>query len=504
MNALDGILYGFSVALTPGNLLAALIGSLIGTFVGVLPGLGPVGAMALLLSTTLTLKPVTAVIMLAAIYYGAMYGGSTTSILVNVPGESASVVTCFDGYQMAKRGRAGAALTIAAVGSFVAGSTGLIGLMLFAPTIANFALSFGSPEYTGICLLGLIALTRISSQSFWKGLIVLGIGLALATVGMEPVSGRSRFTFGIIPLMQGIDLIPVAMGLFGVAEVFLVAEQAGGLPQISSIRLRELFPNGSEWRRSVAPILRGTGIGFLIGLIPGPSATISAFASYDLERRCSKQPEEFGKGAIEGVAGPESANNAATSGAMVPMLALGIPFSPPTALLLAALIIQGVQPGPLLIQNNPEVFWGVIASMYIGNVALLILNIPLIGMWVSFLRTPQPILLAAIFTFVLIGTYSVNNSIVDLIVLMVMGCVGYILRKLNFDVAPMILAIVLGPFMERSFRQSLYMSNGDLLVFLERPISAILLFLVIAFLFAPIVWRLTFRRRLQSPEFSKK
>lgn len=495
MNALDGLLYGFSIALSPSNFLAALVGALVGTFVGVLPGIGPVGAMALLLSTTLSLNPLTALIVLSGIYYGAMYGGSTTSILMNVPGEAASVVTCIDGYQMAKKGRAGAALTVSAVGSFVAGTVGIIGLMLFAPTIAKLALSFGSPEYFAICLLGLIALTRMSSGSFWKGLVVLGLGLAFATVGMDQVTGTSRYAFGIVSLMQGINLIPVAMGLFGIAEVLCVAEQAGGLPQIAGIKLRELFPNKSEWRRAVPPILRGTGLGFLIGLIPGPSATISSFVSYDLERRLSKHPQEFGHGAIEGVAGPESANNSATSGGMVPMLALGVPFSPPTALLLAALIIQGVQPGPLLIKEHPEIFWGVVASMYIGNVALLVLNLPLVGIWVSLLRTPQPILLSAILTFVLVGTYSVNNSILDLIVLMIMGIVGYLLRKMKFDVAPMILALVLGPFMERSLGQSLYMSRGDPWIFFQRPISATLLIVLLAILIVPTIRRFVANRR---------
>ncbi len=499
MNPVEGLLYGLSVAVTPANILAAFVGALVGTFVGVLPGIGPVGAMALLLSTTLTLPPETAIIMLAGIYYGSMYGGSTTSVLLNVPGEAASVITAVEGYQMAKKGRAGAALAVAAVGSFVAGSIGVIGLMLFAPTIAQAALSFGSPEYFAIALLGLLALSRVSSGSFWKGLVVLGIGLALATVGMELVTGSTRYAFGQVQLMQGVELVPVAMGLFGVAEVLLVVERAGGMPRVTSVRLRELFPNAQEWKRVALPILRGTGLGFLIGLVPGPSAVISTFGSYNMERRLSKHPEEFGRGAIEGVAGPETANNAATSGAMVPLLALGIPFSPPTALLLAALMIQGVQPGPLLMTDHPQVFWGVVASMYIGNLALLILNLPLVGLWVSLLRMPQPIMLSTILAFVLIGAYAVNNSVLDVAIMVAMGIVGYVLRKLKFDVAPMILALVLGPFMEKSFLQSLYMGEGNPLIFFQRPLSAAILGITILILVGPAIWRLVSNRHQTVP-----
>jgi putative tricarboxylic transport membrane protein len=444
---------------------------------------------------TFGLRPETALIMLAGIYYGSYYGGSTTSILVNVPGEAASVITAIDGYQMARKGRAGAALAVAAIGSFIAGTCGVLGLMLFAPTLARFALAFGPPEYFAVALVGLMVLSRISVGSFWQALLVLALGLAVATVGMEQLTALPRYTFGIIQLAQGIDLIPVAMGLFGMAEVMIVAEKAGGLPQVTSVRLRELFPNLNEWRLAIPAVLRGTGVGFLVGLVPGPSATVSSFASYNLERRIARDRERFGQGAIEGVAGPESANNSATSAAMAPMLALGIPFTPATALLLAALMVQGVQPGPLLIQDRPEVFWGVVASMYVGNAALLILNLPLIGMWVSLLRVPQPIMLASILVFMLIGTYCVNNSALDLVVLIAMGAVGYWLRKLKFDVAPLILAVVLGPLMEKSFRQSLFMSQGDLSIFIRRPISGALLALLIVVLLAPSVWALITRRQ---------
>jgi putative tricarboxylic transport membrane protein len=494
LSPLEGLAYGFSVALTPGNMLAALAGAIVGTFVGVLPGIGPLGAMALLLTATVALKPVTALIMLAGIYYGSMYGGSTTSILVNVPGEAASVITAIDGYRMARKGRAGAALAVSAVGSFVAGTIGVVGLMLFAPTLARFALSFSAPEYFSLALLGLVALSRISSASIWKNLLALSIGLALATVGMEPTSGVSRYTFGIVELGQGIELVPVIMGLYGVAEILAVAEQSGGLPRITTFRFLELFPTRAEWARAVPAILRGTGLGFLIGLLPGPSAIISTFASYGVERRVTKHPEEFGQGAIEGVAGPESANNAASSAAMVPLLALGIPFSPITAILLAALLIQGVQPGPLLMQQRPDVFWGVVASMYVGNVALLILNFPLVGIWVSVLRIPQSVLVALILIFTLVGAYSINNSMLDLGVLTVMGVVGYVGKKLEFDLSPLVLGMVLGGMLEKTFVQSLYMSRGDVFVFFKRPISGTLLGVLVAVVLVPSLWRLVVSR----------
>jgi putative tricarboxylic transport membrane protein len=501
MEPVSGLAYGFSVALTPENILAALFGALVGTFVGVLPGIGPVGAMALLLPATLALRPETALIMLSGIYYGAMYGGSTTSILVNVPGEAASVITAVEGYQLAKKGRAGAALAVVAVGSFIAGTLGVVGLMLFAPPLARLALSFGPPEYCLLALVGLVALSRLSGGSVWKGLFALALGLGLATVGMEPVSGVSRYTFGLVELSQGVELVAVVMGLYGMAEVLLVAERAGGLPQVVGVRLRELFPGKAEWLRALPAILRGTFVGFFIGLIPGPAAVISTFVSYNLERRLSRRPEEFGHGAIEGVAGSEAANNAATSGAMVPLLALGIPFAPATAMLLAALMVQGVRPGPLLMQERPEVFWGVVASMYVGNAALLILNLPLVGMWVSLLRIPQPLLLSLILIFMLVGTFSVNNSLLDLGVLWGMGLAGYVLRKLGFDPAPVVLGLVLGPMLEKTFRQSLFMSRGDLLTFLERPLSAALLAVLVGVLLLPALWRaVSGRARLGATE----
>jgi putative tricarboxylic transport membrane protein len=497
MDAFSGLMYGLSVCFVPINLFSVLIGVVVGTLVGVLPGLGPVGAIALLLPITMKLPAETSLIMLAGIYYGSMYGGSTTSILINVPGEAASVPTAIDGYQMAKKGRAGAALAIAALGSFIAGTLGVIGLMFFAPTLAKFALSFGPPEFFAIALLGLATLSRLSGGPLWQGLLVLAFGLALATIGMDPVSSFPRYTMGVNELTQGIELVPVVMGLYGIGEVLFVAEKAGGLPQITKLKFRELFPNREELRRSWPAILRGTGVGFIWGLIPGPSPILSAFTSYNLEQRISKNKDEFGKGAIEGVAGPESANNAATDGAMVPMLSLGVPFTPGTAMLLAALVIQGIQPGPMLITERPEVFWGVVASLYIGNVALLILNLPLVGFWISILRIPQSILVALIIMLTLLGAYTINNSGLDLIVLLVMGVVGYILRKIDFDISPMVLALVLGPMLESTFRQSLYLNRGDPWVFFQRPISAILLCALLAVFVLPPVLKLFKKRSAQ-------
>lgn len=487
MSPLEGLAYGFSVALTPENVLAAALGVFLGTLVGVLPGIGPLGAMALLLTVTTQFRADTALIMLAGIYYGSQYGGSTTSILVNIPGEAASVVTTIDGYQMTKKGRAGAALAVAAVGSFIAGSVGLIGVMFFAPVLAQVGVTFGPPEYFAIAALGLLSLSRLTGGSAWNGLLVLGFGLAIATVGLDPVGGVTRFTFGVTELLQGIDLVPVAIGLYGIPEVLMIAQAGASTTSVPGISLRDLMPRREEWRRSLPAIFRGTGLGFAFGVFPGPLPVLSTFASWKLERRLSRRPEEFGKGAIEGVAGPEAANNAATSGQMVPVLALGIPFGPATALLLAALLVQGVQPGPLLLTQRPEVFWGVIASMYVGNVLLLILNLPLVALWVRLLRVPQGLLLAFIVIFVMVGTFADKNSVTDLYFMLALGVIGFTLRRAGFDTAPIILAVVLGPLMENAFRQSLFMGRGDLGIFIERPVTAFLLALVLVVLLGPVL-----------------
>jgi len=477
METLNGLAYGFSVAFTGSNILACFLGVLVGTTVGVLPGIGPIGAMALLIPSTYSLGPTSAIIMLSGIFYGAMYGGSTTSILVNVPGEAASVVTAIDGYKMARKGRAGAALAVSAVGSFVAGTIGLVGLMFFAPPLASLALEFGPPEYFSLTLLGLIFLSRIGSSSALKSFLMVALGLLLGTVGMDLISGIPRFTLGYLELGQGIELVPVAMGLYGIGEVLMIAERITGIPDLIKVKFRELFPTPAEWKKAFPPMIRGGALGFFLGLIPGPAAIISTFAAYTLEKKLSKHPEEFGQGAIEGVAGPESANNSATAGSMVPLLALGIPFAPPTALLLGALTIHGVQPGPLLMTQHPEIFWGVVASMYIGNAVLLILNLPLVGIFASILRLPQHILMGLILLLCLVGTYSINNSFLDIYILLIMGVVGYILRKLDFDMAPLILAVVLGPILEKTLRQSLYYARGDAWAILGRPVAAVLLFI---------------------------
>ena len=488
MGPLEGLAYGFSVALMPTNLVACFLGVLVGTIVGILPGIGPVGAMALLLPSTFSLEPATAVIMLAGIYYGSMYGGSTTSILVNVPGEAGSVVTALDGYQMTRNGRAGAALAVAAMGSFVAGSLGVVGIVMAASWLADQALRFGPPEYFAMAAAGLLLLSRLSGGSVIHAFLMVAIGLALGTVGMEPISAVRRFTFGSTRLSQGIELVPVIMGLYGVAEVLLIAESGIRRSRIATVRLRELLPTRAEWKLSAWPIARGSVVGFLTGLIPGPATVLSTFIAYKLERKVSKHPERFGHGAIEGVAGPEAANNGATAGAMVPLLSLGIPFSPATAILLGALIITGIQPGPLLISQRPEVFWGVVASMYVGNLILLVLNLPLVGLFVSVLRIPQHVLATLVLLLCLVGAYSLNNSQLDLWVLVVFGIFGYGLRKLAIDPSPLVVALVLGPLMEKTLRQTLFMERGNVLAILGRPLTLALLLLgVLAVAVPPLV-----------------
>jgi putative tricarboxylic transport membrane protein len=495
MGPIEGLLYGFSIALTPTNLGACLIGVLVGTVVGILPGIGPVGAMALLLPSTFALQPATALIMLAGIYYGSMYGGSTTSILVNVPGEASSVVTAIDGYQLTRQGRAGAALAVAAAGSFVAGSVGVLGIVLAAQWLADQALRFGPPEYFALAAAGLLLLSRLSGGHLVHAFALVAIGLALGTVGMEPISAVRRFTFGSTQLSQGIELVPVIMGLYGVAEVLLIAESGVRRAHIASVRLRELLPTREEWRRSGWPIARGSVVGFVTGLIPGPASVLSTFIAYTLERRVSRTPERFGQGAIEGVAGPEAANNGATAGAMVPLLSLGIPFSPATAILLGALVITGIQPGPLLISQRPEVFWGVVASMYVGNLILLVLNLPLVGLFVSVLRLPQHVLATLVLLLCLVGAFSLNNSPLDLWVLAIFGIFGYGLRKLSIDPSPLVVALVLGPMMEKTLRQALFMERGSVLALLARPLTSALLVLGVLAVLAPLLLRLWQRGR---------
>ena len=471
---LQNLAVGFSVALSPSVLLYAFVGCVIGTLVGVLPGVGPLAGISLLLPATFGMDATRAIVMLAGIYYGAMYGGSTTSILMRIPGEAASVMTCIDGYAMARRGRAGAALAIAAVGSYVAGTVSVVGLMLLAPPLAAFALRFGPPEYFALLLFGLLVLAYMSSGSMLKSLAMAALGLLLGMVGIDQMSGYFRFAYGVVELGDGLGVVPVAVGLFGLAEILATAGQAVP-PKVIEPRLRELLPSRAEWRDAAAPIGRGTVLGFLVGIIPGSAHIISSFVSYALEKKLSKRPQEFGHGAVAGVAGPESANNSATSGAFVPMLALGVPSGPIPAVMLAAMMVHGVSPGPLLIRQQPELFWGFIASMYVGNLVLLILNLPLVGLFVNLLRVPYPYLYPAILTFSILGVYAVNGSVVDVWIMLVMGVLGYVLRKLGFETAPIVLGVVLAPMIELALRQSLAMSDGHYGIFFQRPIAATLL-----------------------------
>ena len=475
MEIFSGLLNGFSIALAGTNILFAFLGALIGTAIGVLPGLGPAATIALLLPITYVIgSPVTAIIMMAGIFYGSMYGGSTTSILLNLPGEAASVVTCIDGYQMAKKGRAGAALAIAAIGSFIAGTVSVIGMTFFAPPLAEFALDFGPPEYFALTSLGLLLAVFLSGGSFIKGMIIICVGLLLAMVGLDTISGKIRFTFGSIGLQGGFDFVTLAMGVFGLGEILYNLEGKLKADMVTS-KLGRVFPTLKDWADSKWAILRGSLIGFFVGIIPGGGAVIASLTSYAVEKRYSKTPEEFGKGIIEGVAGPESANNAASSSSFIPLLTLGIPGNPSIAMIFAALMIQGITPGPFLITEHPDVFWGVIASMYLGNVMLLVLNLPLVGLWVQMLRVPYGILAPVIVLFTTVGVYSVQNQIFDVYSMLFFAFVGYGMRKLKFDPAPLPLAFVLGPMVERSLRQSLLISGGDLTIFVTRPISGTLI-----------------------------
>jgi putative tricarboxylic transport membrane protein len=471
---LQNLLLGFSVALTPSILVYAFLGCIIGTLVGMMPGLGPLAGISLLLPATFGLNPIVAVVLLAGVYYGAMYGGSTTSILMRIPGEAASVMTCVDGYAMTQQGRAGPALAIAAIGSFVAGTLGVLGLMLMAPTLAAFALRFGPPEYTALLLMGLFILAYMSGGSMLKTLAMAVLGLMLGMIGIDIMSGYTRFSFGVVELGDGVGIVPVAVGLFGVSEILLNASQAAA-PPVQRPKLADLVPSREDFRLSAGPIARGSLLGFLIGIIPGSAHIISSFVSYGVERRLSLHPERFGKGAIEGVAGPESANNAAATGAFVPMMALGVPTSPVTAVMIAAIMVHGILPGPLLISQQPELFWGFVASMYVGNVVLLILNLPMVGLFVNLLRIPYAYLYPCILCFCILGTYSVSANVIEVWILLAMGALGYVLRKFGYDLAPVALGLVLAPMLELSLRQSLAMSAGSYRIFFERPIAATML-----------------------------
>jgi putative tricarboxylic transport membrane protein len=483
LEALNSLLYGFSVAFEFHNLILVFAGCLLGTLIGVLPGIGPVGAISILLPLTFQLPPAGAIIMLAGIYNGAMYGGSTTSILINVPGEAASVVTCLDGYQMARQGQAGAALGIAVFGSFIAATIGLIGLQLMAVPLSSLALKFGPPEYCAIILLGFTFIVYLAQRSAVKAAIMTLVGLILGTIGLDPITSQPRMTFGIINLYEGLHVAPLAIGLFGLAEVLSNLEKSAP-EKLLKVKIRNLFPRKLHWLKARWAILRGTIIGFFMGILPGGGPVLSSFISYGVEKRVSKNPEMFGNGAIEGVAAPESANNAAASTSFIPLLTLGIPPNVVLAVLFGAFLIHGITPGPLLIKEHPEIFWGIIGSLYIGNIMLLVINLPLIPLWVQVLRIPDRILYPLIILFCIIGAFSINNNIFDIAVMFIFGIAGYLLRKFEYEPAPLILAFVLGPMFEVNLRRSLLMSQGSFTIFTARPLALsvlIICFIIIIF-----------------------
>ncbi|MDF1592107.1 MAG: tripartite tricarboxylate transporter permease [Desulfobacterales bacterium] len=470
---------GFAIAFRPENLLFAFLGVFLGTIVGVLPGIGPAGALALILPIVFSLNPVSAIIMLAAVYSGAMYGGSTTSILLNVPGESSSVVTCLDGHQMALQGRAGPALCIAAIGSYIAGTLGVVGLMLFGPVLANFALRFGPPEYFALMVFGLSAVSSLAGESLIKGLMTMTFGLLLTTIGTD-VTGVERYTLNIDDLVEGIEFLALTIGLFAISEVLLTSGKLRN-GKAKSIIEHKLWITLKDFLRSFGAIIRGSIIGFFVGVLPGAGAGIASFISYSVETQISRHPERFGRGEIRGVAAPESANNAASSGAMVTMLTLGIPGSGTTAIMLAALMALDVNPGPLIFTAHPDVVWGLIAALYVGNIMLLILNLPLIGIFVRLLFIPMQMLLPVIIVISVVGVYNANQSVFDLVLLCGFGLLGYFMRKNGYPVAPVVLGFVLGGRMEESLRQSMIMFQGDPFFLIERPIG--IFFIVLAFIF---------------------
>ncbi len=484
MDSLQNLMQGFAIALSPQYLVFAFLGSIVGTLIGVLPGVGPAAGIAILIPLTFQLDATGAIIMLCAIYYGTQYGGTITSVLLNVPGEAASAITCIDGYQMAKQGRGGPALSVAAIGSFIGGTVATLGLVLAAPPLARLALGFGPAEFFALMVLGISLVTGLAGKSMVKGLLMGSFGLLLAMIGMDPVQGSPRYTFDQVELLDGVGFVPLIMGLFGVGEILLNAEHA--LRPVFETKMSSLILTRKDARDSAWPIARGTAIGFLAGLIPGITGAAAAFMAYIAEKKLSKHPEMFGAGAIEGVAGPETANNSHANAAMIPLFTLGIPASPSVAVLMGAFMMNGLIPGPFLFREHGEFVWALIASMYVGNVFLLILNLPLIGVWVSILKIPYTFLFALILCFMVIGAYSINNAAFDIGLMTFFGIVGYALRKLDFPLAPAVLTLILGPLMEKSLRRALDLSQGDFSVFLTRPISAALLALAVLILLSPL------------------
>lgn len=468
---MDALFTGFVTFFSFKYIFACFVGAFLGTVIGVLPGIGPVTTMTLMLPFTLMYGPTFGLIMLTGILCGAQYGGSTTSILLNIPGEASSVVTCLDGYKMAQKGRGGAALALVAVGSFIGGTVAIVGMQLFAPWLSKAALAFGPPEYFALMVFCFFVLTNLSGDSPVKGALMFGLGLWLSCIGLDPLDGTPRFTLGSYELMGGVEFLPVAVGVFGISEILEMAFKGSASPVLKTVRLRELYPNREEMKRSVAPISRGAVIGFLVGLMPGPAAVISTFISYALEKRVSKNPQEFGHGAVEGVVGPETANNSAAISSMVPLLTLGIPFNAPSAILLAGLLMNHVEPGPLLFQNSPEVFWTFIAALYIGNVVLLILNLPLVGFFVRLCTLPSSILMPFISILCLIGVYSVRNNFFDIWLVIAFGVLGLYFRKWKYPLAPLVIGLILGPVTENSLRKSLMMFQGNPMAILDKPIA---------------------------------
>ncbi len=500
MEALSSLAGGFAVALTPQNLLWCLLGTTLGTAIGVLPGLGPALTIALLLPITFKVDPTAAFILFAGIYYGAMYGGSTTSILLNTPGESATIVTALEGNKMARSGRGGAALSTAAIGSFVAGTIGTLGITFLAPVVVDFALKFGPAEYFALMVLAFVTVSAVLGSSAVRGLTSLFFGIFLGLIGIDLQTGQARFTFGQLELLDGVNVIIVAVGLFAVGETFYVAARRyAGKDEIIPLK-GSLYMTREEWSRSWKPWLRGTAIGFPIGAMPAGGAEVPTFLSYWMEKKLSKRPEEFGTtGAIEGVAGPEAANNASAAGVLVPMLTLGLPTSATAAIMLSAFQSYGINPGPMLLQSQPQLVWGLIASLFIGNVMLLVLNLPLVGLWVRILKIPPPLLYAGILVFATIGTYGISNSPVDLVLLYVIGAIGFLMRRFDFPTAPVVIGMILGPLAEQELRRAMTISNGDASVFITQPLAAALLFLAGAAVVGPKLYQFT-RRQTPRPE----
>lgn len=494
METLADLATGFSVALTPTNLLFALVGTLLGTAIGVLPGLGPALTIALLLPITYKVDATGAFILFAGIYYGAMYGGSTTSILLNTPGESATIITSLEGNKMAKRGRARAALATSAIGSFVAGTIGTIRITFVAPLVVELALNFGPAEYFSLMILAFVTVSAVLGNSATRGLASLFFGIWLGLIGIDLQTGQARFTFGLLELLDGINVIVVAVGLFAVGEtLWLASRHAHGKDELLPMS-GSLWMTREEWKRSWKPWLRGTGLGFSIGALPAGGAEIPTFLSYYIEKKLSTKPEEFGKGAIEGVAGPEAANNASAAGVLVPMLTLGLPTSATAAIMLSAFQSYGINPGPLLFETQATLVWGLIASLYIANVMLLVMNLPMVAVWVKILAIPKPWLYAGIMVFATIGTYGISQSVIDLALLYAVGIAGYFMRRFDFPTAPVIIGMILGPLAEQELRRALTISQGDMTVFLTRPLSASLLALAALALFGPVLWKLANRR----------